>query len=204
MWLTHFWHSWSQFFIFAWDVTAGGILRTGVLICLVDNKSALVQAMAWHWKGDKAFTEPLMTQFTDIYLSPGLWLNSFWPSDAVWWYRSGSTLVQVMVCWLMAPSHCLGKFWFIMCEVHWQSLEWGPFCKRYLSHQLLKLAWKLPKIFSNFWGHWVKGKTHRISAVQNINFRCPYISKFGTDYTNYIHVLCAKISNCLDLRAKSS
>ena len=30
-----FWHSWSQFFIFAWDVTAGGILRTGVLICLV-------------------------------------------------------------------------------------------------------------------------------------------------------------------------
>ena len=36
MWLTHFWHSWSQFFIFAWDVTAGGILRTGVLICLVN------------------------------------------------------------------------------------------------------------------------------------------------------------------------
>ena len=35
MWLTHFWHSWSQFFIFAWDITAGGILRTGVLICLV-------------------------------------------------------------------------------------------------------------------------------------------------------------------------
>ena len=35
MWLTQFWHSWSQFFIFAWDVTAGGILRTGVLICLV-------------------------------------------------------------------------------------------------------------------------------------------------------------------------
>ena len=35
MWLTHFWHTWSQFFIFAWDVTAGGILRTGVLICLV-------------------------------------------------------------------------------------------------------------------------------------------------------------------------
>ena len=36
MWLTHFWRSWSQFFIFAWDVTAGGILRMGVLICLVN------------------------------------------------------------------------------------------------------------------------------------------------------------------------
>ena len=38
------WHSWSQFFIFAWDVTAGGILRTGVLICLV--------AIAYH-RGQK-------------------------------------------------------------------------------------------------------------------------------------------------------
>ena len=42
MWLTHFWHSWSQFFIFAWDVTAGGILRTGVLICLVGLGIGLV------------------------------------------------------------------------------------------------------------------------------------------------------------------
>ena len=41
MWLTHFWHSWSQFFIFAWDVTAGGILRTGVLICLVGSDIGL-------------------------------------------------------------------------------------------------------------------------------------------------------------------
>ena len=41
MWLTHFWHSWSQFFIFAWDVTAGGILRTGVLICLVSITAIL-------------------------------------------------------------------------------------------------------------------------------------------------------------------
>ena len=44
MWLTHFWHSWSQFFIFAWDVTAGGILRTGVLICLV---YILPQSLQW-------------------------------------------------------------------------------------------------------------------------------------------------------------
>ena len=41
MWLTHFWHSWSQFFIFAWDVTAGGILRTGILICLVGSDNGL-------------------------------------------------------------------------------------------------------------------------------------------------------------------
>ena len=34
------------------------------------------------------------------------WFNSFvtkW--QHIWWYRSGSTLAQVMVCWLTAPSH---------------------------------------------------------------------------------------------------
>ena len=53
MWLTHFWHSWSQFFIFAWDVTAGGILRTGVLICLV-----------WSWKHSMIVYKPTMTYGT--------------------------------------------------------------------------------------------------------------------------------------------
>ena len=48
MWLTHFWHSWSQFFIFAWDVTAGGILRTGVLICLVYHYELKCQS-AWQF-----------------------------------------------------------------------------------------------------------------------------------------------------------
>ena len=58
MWLTHFWHSWSQFFIFAWDVTAGGILRTGVLICLVgsDNGLAPTRRQATIWTNDRKFT----------------------------------------------------------------------------------------------------------------------------------------------------
>ena len=38
--------------------------------------------------------------------------NSLWPGDAMWWlYRSCSTLVQVMVCCLMAPSHYLNQLW---------------------------------------------------------------------------------------------
>ena len=34
-------------------------------------------------------------------------INSLWPTDAIWWQGSRSTLVQVMACCLMAPSHYL-------------------------------------------------------------------------------------------------
>ena len=50
-------------------------------------------------------------------------LNSLWPSDAIWRWRSWSTLVQVMVCCLMAPSHYLNQRWLIISKVLWHSLE---------------------------------------------------------------------------------
>ena len=33
-----------------------------------DNKSALVQAVAWRRTGDKPLPEPMMSQFTDAYM----------------------------------------------------------------------------------------------------------------------------------------
>ena len=42
-----------------------------------------------------------------------LLLKSFLHSDAIWWLGSGSTLVQVMVCCLMAASHDLNQCWLI-------------------------------------------------------------------------------------------
>ena len=36
--------------------------------CLVDNKPALVQVMAWRWLGDKPLPEPMMTEFIDTYM----------------------------------------------------------------------------------------------------------------------------------------
>ena len=46
---------------------------------------------------------------------------SLWPSDAIRWQRSGSTLAQVMACCLMAPSHYLNQCWLIISEVQWHS-----------------------------------------------------------------------------------
>ena len=34
----------------------------------IDNISVLVQEMAWHWKGNKSLSEPMLTQFTDVYM----------------------------------------------------------------------------------------------------------------------------------------
>ena len=41
-------------------------------------------------------------------------INSLWPSDAIWWQGSGSTLVQVMAWCLTAPSHYLNQCWLII------------------------------------------------------------------------------------------
>ena len=62
-----------------------------------------------------------------LKISSGKWwtfcpcLNSLWPNDAIWQYRSGSTLTQIMACWLMAPSHYLNKYWLIISEAQWYS-----------------------------------------------------------------------------------
>ena len=46
-------------------------------------------------------------------------INPLRPSDAIWRKRSGSTLAQVMVCCLMAPSHYLNQCWLIISKVEW-------------------------------------------------------------------------------------
>ena len=55
-------------------------------------------------------------------------LNSLWCGDAIWCHRSWPTLVQVMVCCLMPPSHYLNHCWPIISEVLWHSQEIFKIC----------------------------------------------------------------------------
>ena len=48
---------------------------------------------------------------------------SLGPSDAIWRWRSWSTLVQVMACCLTALSHYLNQCWLIISKVLWLSTE---------------------------------------------------------------------------------
>ena len=50
-------------------------------------------------------------------------LNSMWPSDAIWWHRSGSTLTRVTACCLTALCHYLNQCWLLISEVLWHSSE---------------------------------------------------------------------------------
>ena len=40
-----------------------------------------------------------------------MYLNSLWPTDAIWQYETGSELVQVIACCLTAQSHYLNQSW---------------------------------------------------------------------------------------------
>ena len=47
-------------------------------------------------------------------------LNSLWPSNTIWWHRSGSTLAQVMASCLTALNHSLN----LISETLWHSVYW--------------------------------------------------------------------------------
>ena len=51
-------------------------------------------------------------------------VNSFWPSDAIWWHRSGWTLVQAMACCLMAiTSTNIDLSWKMFCGIYLRAIS---------------------------------------------------------------------------------
>ena len=55
------------------------------------------------------------------------------PGDAAWRHRTLSTLVQIIACCLMAPSHNLHQCWITIVEIMWHS-------PRAISQEMLKLS----------------------------------------------------------------
>ena len=50
-------------------------------------------------------------------------VNTLWPSGAVWWHTSDSTVSQVMAWCLLAPSHYLNQSWLVISESQWHQSE---------------------------------------------------------------------------------
>ena len=73
---------------------------------------------------DFVFYQVEGSQLSRAYLDGLCYIvNSLWPGDAIWWQWSGSTLVKVMACYLIAPSHDLNQCWLIIKSVLWHSPE---------------------------------------------------------------------------------
>ena len=68
--------------------------------------------------------------------------NSLWPSNAVWWHSSGSTMVQVMACCLTAPNLYLNQCYS---NVLWQ-VPTLLFCIMSWKIKLLNLLPHLPVV----------------------------------------------------------
>ena len=51
------------------------------------------------------------------------YFNLLWPSNAIWRYRFGSKLAQIMACCLAAPSHYLTHSWLIFSKAQWHSSQ---------------------------------------------------------------------------------
>ena len=78
---------------------------------LIDDKSTLVQLMAWRCQA----TSHYLSQCWPRSMSPkGItrpqWVNSFWPGDAIWQHRTESVLAHVMACFPTGPSHYLNQY----------------------------------------------------------------------------------------------
>ena len=100
----------------------GGLLRIVLIVNIESNKSN---------NGLVPYYKPLPNPHTPTPTHPptpyGInklqWVNSLRPSDSIWRYRSESTLVKVMACYLTAPSHYLNQYWLIISKVWWHSSE---------------------------------------------------------------------------------
>ena len=60
--------------------------------------------------------------------------KSLWSSEAIWWWRTGSALTQVMACCLTAPSHYLNQCWHIIKGVLWHSSRFTGFAQHINSY----------------------------------------------------------------------
>ena len=63
-----------------------------------------------------------ITDYQKQYQSSG-GISPLTHCGSLWQHRSGSTLPQVIVCCLLAPSHYLNQCWLVISEIKWQSPE---------------------------------------------------------------------------------
>ena len=95
----------------------------------------------------------VICKLSDILHKPQ-YVNLLWPSDAIWWYRSVSTLAQAMTwChqWLVAwrhQVHYLKQSWLIITKVPWHSLHYHDVTMDSIASQITSLTIVYSAVYS--------------------------------------------------------
>ena len=105
----------------------------------INNIPSLVQIMAWRRPGDKPLSEPMMIiLLTHICVTRPQWVNAMWPGDAIGvgqhWLRNA-----------LSPhgTKPLPEPILTYRQQDPVTFIWGQFHDKPLSHQSLKLVWKV-------------------------------------------------------------
>ena len=106
-----------------WGIACEVALRW-ISLDLTDDKSTLVQVMAWCRQARSHYLSQCWPRFLSPYgVTRPQWVNSLRSSDAIWFDRTGSALAQVMAHCLTTPSQYLNQCWLIINEVQWHSYQ---------------------------------------------------------------------------------
>ena len=125
------WEIWIKIKIFklTFMIDDWGLSYEIVLRWISLDLPTLVQVMAWCHQAPCHCLSQCWPRYMLPYGTARLqWVTSLWPSDTILGHRSGSTLVEVMACCLMASSHYLNRCWLIIQKVQWQSSQ-GSFTR---------------------------------------------------------------------------
>ena len=102
-----------------WSISCEISLILMSLDC-TDDQSTLVQVMAWCRQATSHYLRQCWPRSLLPYVvTRPQWVISLCSSGDIWFHRTWSTLVQVMACCLMAPSHYLNQCWWILNKDLW-------------------------------------------------------------------------------------
>ena len=83
-------------------------------------------------------------------------INSVWPSDAIWWHRSGSTLAHLMACCLRAQTITQTVVEFL--SIRSNDIQMRATSPNIPSPTITKIIFKIIRSrisFKSSWGQWV-------------------------------------------------
>ena len=106
-----------------------------ILVLVASQNSSMLWIRIWQWRrslwlhctwnGTRLETNstPPDSRYLETRWNCYHLFNTLWPTDIIWWHRSGPTFAQEMACCLMAPSHYLNQCWLIIKGIVWPSTQ---------------------------------------------------------------------------------